>query len=528
MMPLVAVQTVDFKQYIKNVLPNEWPSSWHPESLKAGAVAAKMFAWWRYNILEQFPQYRPQGVHVVNNVCDQVYIAGRSAPSTDAAVDATWPYRMTDNERVVEIHYLAWDWQCANAFTANGGGWRRCMGQNESNQLANSGWDFQGILQRYYAPVQIGLTKDMPVNVNVLKNGTFDADLLHWFAVGGVGGVRWEAGALRFFRAVGSSSPAQVYQDADVLVNAASPLSLRLGIGNPTTSPKMVRVRLMTPSGAVAVRCDFTVSAGAPPLTFTVSGATPSAWTGVRVQVSSMTADGLDGVLLDNASLSLNPAANLTDPCQPPRPGRPRVSAPASAAILPLAPVTVSIVAGASNHIAGYAPAWHVQIDDQNTFASPFYDNATALLGTPSLTLNVPNGTWYVRTRQYDGVRMFSNWSRVVSFTVQGRPPAPTLIAPVGDVPAQGQSFIWSVTDANADYVLIVRDAAGVELYRARRNVAGWGCVAGICSASFASIRFAALPDVSYRWQVMARNSVGQSRSPWSDFRLVNVTLRQP
>src|SRR3990172_12989059 len=39
------LQVVDFKDYVKHVLPNEWISSWPREALRAGAMAAKMYAW---------------------------------------------------------------------------------------------------------------------------------------------------------------------------------------------------------------------------------------------------------------------------------------------------------------------------------------------------------------------------------------------------------------------------------------------------------------------------------------------------
>ena len=41
-----SVVRVDFKTYVKNVLPNEWVSSWPAESLKAGAVAVKSYGWY--------------------------------------------------------------------------------------------------------------------------------------------------------------------------------------------------------------------------------------------------------------------------------------------------------------------------------------------------------------------------------------------------------------------------------------------------------------------------------------------------
>ena len=43
------VETVDFRVYAKNVLSREWIGSWTTESLRSGAVAVKMYAW--YHVL---------------------------------------------------------------------------------------------------------------------------------------------------------------------------------------------------------------------------------------------------------------------------------------------------------------------------------------------------------------------------------------------------------------------------------------------------------------------------------------------
>src|SRR5450759_980406 len=40
------VQAVGFETYVKVVMPAEWPSSWPMESLRAGAVAVKQYAWY--------------------------------------------------------------------------------------------------------------------------------------------------------------------------------------------------------------------------------------------------------------------------------------------------------------------------------------------------------------------------------------------------------------------------------------------------------------------------------------------------
>jgi len=72
--------TLDFRQYVKGVLPNEWHGDWHTESLRAGAVAVKMYAW---------QQYRIKG-YVWDCNWDQVYRPSFRTNRTDRAVDDTW------------------------------------------------------------------------------------------------------------------------------------------------------------------------------------------------------------------------------------------------------------------------------------------------------------------------------------------------------------------------------------------------------------------------------------------------------
>ena len=146
-MPVKRVDTLDFKTYTKNVLPNEWLASWGndaPDSLRAGAIAVKMFAWWRVN----FGGVRPLGAEVVDNTCDQRYIANTNDPRTDAAVDATWDFIMRRDVQVIEIHYLATVAQCqASPYPP-------CMPQWGTYNDALDGMGWRTILHRYYDPVQ--------------------------------------------------------------------------------------------------------------------------------------------------------------------------------------------------------------------------------------------------------------------------------------------------------------------------------------------------------------------------------------
>src|SRR5690606_30011762 len=111
---------------------------------------------------------RPQGVHVVNNTCDQFYLPGYANAQTNNAVDYTWPYRLHNNEYVLEIHYLATADQCTNAQINLG--WPRCLPQWTTYDMALAGASWQDMIYQYYSPISISVTDDIPVNTNVLKN----------------------------------------------------------------------------------------------------------------------------------------------------------------------------------------------------------------------------------------------------------------------------------------------------------------------------------------------------------------------
>lgn len=45
------IKNIGFDEYTKNVLPNEWYSTWKSESLKVGVIAIKTYAWYNQHIL---------------------------------------------------------------------------------------------------------------------------------------------------------------------------------------------------------------------------------------------------------------------------------------------------------------------------------------------------------------------------------------------------------------------------------------------------------------------------------------------
>jgi len=85
--PIQYVQTVGFQEYCKDVLPNEWMADWNVESLRAGAIAVKMFAW--YHTLHPT---KAEGftfdVDNTTNFQQFKYLSGQYI--TDKAVNDTW------------------------------------------------------------------------------------------------------------------------------------------------------------------------------------------------------------------------------------------------------------------------------------------------------------------------------------------------------------------------------------------------------------------------------------------------------
>lgn len=147
--PILRVDTLDFKEYVKGVLPHEWVASWNGASLRAGAVAVKMYGWFKINIGPR-GYWNGQAYDVRGDTCDQVYTSFTYA-STNAAVDDTWNTIMRRNNLVVEIHYVD-----GNQATCNGTfPGTPCMEQWGSKALGDAGWDWLSILRYYYNTLTI-------------------------------------------------------------------------------------------------------------------------------------------------------------------------------------------------------------------------------------------------------------------------------------------------------------------------------------------------------------------------------------
>ncbi|BAU26737.1 stage II sporulation protein [Aneurinibacillus soli] len=142
---ILYVMSLPFETYIRNVLPNEWLPTWEPESLKAGAMAIKMFAW--YHALNPVT-IDNQKFSVDNTTNFQVYREGTSMPRTNAAFDEVMNLAyVKSDDTIFELNYRAGypndpNFQYRNA---------QKMSQNGSQYLAEKqNKNMLQILQFYY------------------------------------------------------------------------------------------------------------------------------------------------------------------------------------------------------------------------------------------------------------------------------------------------------------------------------------------------------------------------------------------
>ena len=77
-------RAIDFYYYVKNVLPKEWDQSWPGESLKAGAMATKMYGW--YHVYH--PKWPSLNADVKDNTQDQVFLVKSEQNPTTQAINA--------------------------------------------------------------------------------------------------------------------------------------------------------------------------------------------------------------------------------------------------------------------------------------------------------------------------------------------------------------------------------------------------------------------------------------------------------
>lgn len=141
---ILYVKTVPFDDYVIDSLPNEWVPSWRGESLQAGAMAVKMFAW--YKVLHP-TKLDGWDFDLDNTTNFQTYREGNRYDATNQAYRAirNVAYAMPDGT-IVELNYRAGyeknaNWQYRNA---------NMMAQWGSQYWAERGYNMLRILQWYF------------------------------------------------------------------------------------------------------------------------------------------------------------------------------------------------------------------------------------------------------------------------------------------------------------------------------------------------------------------------------------------
>ena len=105
--PVGVVQVVDFETYVKVVTAAEWPPTWSPEAVRAGAVAIKQYAWY-YAMTWRTYYTGPGGCYdVKDNSIDQIYQPETYSPKAShiQAVESTWSESLIKNGAFVFTGY---------------------------------------------------------------------------------------------------------------------------------------------------------------------------------------------------------------------------------------------------------------------------------------------------------------------------------------------------------------------------------------------------------------------------------------
>lgn len=141
--------------YVKNVLPNEWPCLWNIESVKAGAIAVKMYGWFH----TMYPKYPAQGADVDNTVNSQKYVAGSAHPTCTSAVNGVYGigfrrYWMgsPENPWVFETAYCDGSYSNDKLTPCTNYAVGESLSQNGSSYWADYGKSYQWIVDYYYDP----------------------------------------------------------------------------------------------------------------------------------------------------------------------------------------------------------------------------------------------------------------------------------------------------------------------------------------------------------------------------------------
>jgi peptidoglycan hydrolase-like amidase len=146
---ILAVNTVDLEQYLYSVVGSEVPADWHPEFLKAQAIAARSYAiFHRMNPADPLFDMTATEYHQVYNGL------GAESDATQLAVDTTRGTAVAYQGAIVETFYAA----DARVIQEHHQG-LQSMSQTDGNRLAEKGYSSIQILNAYYPGTYLSKVK---------------------------------------------------------------------------------------------------------------------------------------------------------------------------------------------------------------------------------------------------------------------------------------------------------------------------------------------------------------------------------
>lgn len=163
-----SVVTVSMETYVKRVLPAEWISSWHAESLKAGAITIRSYGAWHV--------YNPKAstYDICDTTCCQVYSTTQYTSTNNAVTATAGIYLVDSNNNIMRAEYSAENNDsnggdgCGNCYTSNKPGDGICLSDSvccgytknghgrgmcqwgSQRWAANRGMTYQWIVNHYF------------------------------------------------------------------------------------------------------------------------------------------------------------------------------------------------------------------------------------------------------------------------------------------------------------------------------------------------------------------------------------------
>lgn len=143
------VVEMDFKEYVTSVLAGEFGNRWSLNSLRAGAIAVKMYG---MAAIQENPKYHANP-WAQDRVADVYDCNWDQVPKPDwvndkvrRAVEDTWNYVLVrENGEIFYTYHDTWHHLCI--FRGEEG---NCMGQWDSYEMALVGTDWRNILMTFY------------------------------------------------------------------------------------------------------------------------------------------------------------------------------------------------------------------------------------------------------------------------------------------------------------------------------------------------------------------------------------------